>query len=494
MFLKKNKTKHDDPDNWAENGLVHFEKFGETLTPNMRALRMTMTISDVLLSMGVAANSVVSKALDITDVYCKSPVHIDVSANVLMLSQLRGIEKEPLTLIRPVATRNVNYMTIQSVQSLIHKIREGKLSLRKAEAELEQILANPIAYPWWVVMVGNAGIAAGISLMFTYSWRVVLVTFAVGLMVDRLLAFFAKRAMPLFFRQIAAAAFVTIAAAVISQLGRNGVHFFADMNPTLIVVGGIIMLLAGLLIVGAIQDAIEEYYVTASARILKVMMLTVGIVIGTTIGLYAARKFGLDITVSPDPLRLSAVHLQLLGAGIASGAYALSTQTPFRAIGWAGLVGVIALVASYYAGEFGVADIAARGIAAAAVGMIALIIARIWHTPSAGIIAAGIIPLAPGLAMYNGLAQFVNYPPGDANFTRGLGTLFTAVAIALAVGAGATFGSMVARPLRQKLARQRNISPFTGFMSRQLGLGRKSVPTFKGIGQTLFRTRRKKNL
>ena len=60
---------------------VDIEKIDETLTPNMRALRLVMNMSDHLLSMGTPANSVVHMALGVTDTYCKRKVHIDVSFN-----------------------------------------------------------------------------------------------------------------------------------------------------------------------------------------------------------------------------------------------------------------------------------------------------------------------------------------------------------------------------------------------------------------------------
>jgi len=444
------------------------EKFGENLTPNLRALRLAMTASDVLLSMGVSANSVVSKALDITETYCQRPVHIDINANVLMLSQLRGIDKEPLTLIRPVALREVNYMTVQSVQRLIYEIRSGQFSLDEAEAELEKVLQKPAKYPWWLIMIGNAGIATGVSLMFTKSWEVVLTTFVIGMMVDRLLALLVRNAIPAFFRQIAAAAFATFMAAIIALLAKNGATFFADANPTLIVVGGIIMLVAGLVIVGAIQDAIEEYYVSATARIMKVGMLTTGIVVGILIGLYTARKLGFGIAVSADPLTLNGLDFQIAGAGIAAAAYALATHTRIKAVLWAGLIGGSALAVMYSAREYDISVVPASGVAAILIGLMGALLSRLWQTPSSGIIAAGIVPLVPGLALYNGLMQLVNYPPGDPFFARGLGTLFTALATAIAIAAGASFGSMIGRPLHQKIAHNRNMVPFRDFMRKQL--------------------------
>lgn len=418
--------------------------------------------------MGVPANSVVSKALDITDTYCERSVHIDVSSNLIMLSQLRGTEREPLTLIRPVPERVINNMTIQSLQHLIYEIRNGKLDLAAAEEQLEKILKKPRAYPKWVIMMGNAGIATGVSVMFTNNWRIVVLTFLIALMVDRLLYYLYRKGVPPFFRQVAASTFVTLAAAMTFFFAKNGVEFFENMNPTLIVVGGIIMLVSGLAIVGAIQDAIEEFYLTATSRILKVGMLTAGIVIGILIGLYTARKLGIGIAVSPDPLQVNSLPFQIIGGVVVASCYAIATQTHVRAVAIVGMVAGGSLVITHFAREFGISPVPASGIAAAFVGLVAVWLSRFWRTPSSGIIAAGIIPLVPGLALYNGLMQLINYPPGDPLFYRGVGTLFTALAIAISIAGGASFGSMLGRPIHQKTTHRRNFLPFAHFMKRQL--------------------------
>ena len=57
----------------------HLEKIDESLTPNMRALRLAMTIAEQRLSMGVVARDVVRMAQGITRTYCRRPVHVDVS-------------------------------------------------------------------------------------------------------------------------------------------------------------------------------------------------------------------------------------------------------------------------------------------------------------------------------------------------------------------------------------------------------------------------------
>lgn len=454
--------------------IVPVEKIGETLTPNLRALRLAMTVSDLLLSMGVPANSVVSKALDITEAYCERPVHIDISYNIIMVSQVRGVKYEPLTLIRPVASREINNMTIQIVQQLVYEIRTGKHTLAEAEEALDQIMTHPITYPKWLPRAANAFIAPAVVLMFSTDWRAITLSYIIALLVDYLLLKLSSRNIAPFFHQVAASAFVTLAAAVIAWLGRQDIQFFANLNPTLIVVGGIIMLVAGLAIVGAVQDAIEEYYLTATARILRVILLTAGIVMGILVGLYTARKLNIGIAVSPDPLSLTSLKFQIIGgAGIAA-AYALATQTRIRAILWAGLIGGGALTIMYEARILDVSVIPATGIAAAFVGCVASLFSRLWRTPSSGIIAAGIVPLVPGLSLYTGLMQLVNYPPGSPLFFRGVGTMFTVIGTALAIAAGASFGSMLGRPLHRHITRTRNLTPFVTFMRRQIRADSKS--------------------
>ena len=76
------------------------EKIDDSLTPNMRALRLTMTIAEQLLSMGVVAHDVVRLSLGITETYCRRPVHMDVCYTLITISQDRGVDREPLTMIR----------------------------------------------------------------------------------------------------------------------------------------------------------------------------------------------------------------------------------------------------------------------------------------------------------------------------------------------------------------------------------------------------------
>lgn len=462
------KTKVNAPDASIASAFSSSQDASTTLTPNLRALRLAMTASDQLLSMGVPANNVVSKTLDITEAYCDRPVYINISSNLITLSQPRGVKDEPLTLIRPVAMRGINNMTVQAVQKLIYEIRTGKRKLPEAEEELERILTHPRKYPAWVTPIANASIAPAAVLMFTTRPRVVILSFVIALVVDRLLAFIAARQVAPFFRQVIAAAFITVMTAVIAWLAKENVSFFEGMDPTLIVVGGIMLLVSGLAFVGAIQDAIEEYYLTAAARLTHAVMLTSGIVVGILVGLYVARKIGIGIAVSPDPLQLTELNFQVAGAALLAGVYALSVHTRLIAVLWAGLLGGAGIMVMYASLRLDISIVPASGVAAFLVGLASTLFSRRLRTTSTSIISASILPLVPGLMLYTAIMQLTSYPPSHPLFFRGVGTVSAVIGTALAIAAGASFGSMLGRPLHQRITHARNTLPFTTFMRKQI--------------------------
>lgn len=440
---------------------IEIEKINENLTPNMRALRLTMNIADQLLSMGIAANDVVHNALAITNTYCSRKVHIDISFTLLTISQDRGIDREPLTLIRTVVPRTTNYQTVQQLQELAKLIRSRRITLDGAEKRLENILSKPKQHSRWITYLAGGGISAGISILYTGSLTIILLNFLIGFFTSWILDKLGRVGIPSFFVQAIAAGGITVVAALLTWLVHYNTSFasIAYINPTLVVISGIVLLVAGMMIVSALQDAIDEYYLTASARILKVIMLTGGIVLGVAIGLYIAKKIGIAFATTPDQLALTSITYQYTGAAITAASFALGNHSRLRGIILAGMVGM----AGYYCANlfinYGIETIPAYGIAAWLIGFTATIFSRMWRIPSMSTISAGIIPLVPGISLYNGLMQIVQNPPGTEFFDQGLSVLFRAFMIAITIAAGASFGNILGRPMRRKLVKLHNQLP-----------------------------------
>jgi uncharacterized membrane protein YjjP (DUF1212 family) len=435
------------------------ERFGETITPNMRALRLSMTVADYLVAMGVAASDVTEVCLNITDRYCERKVSIEIIATVLMFSQDRGNEREPLTLIRSLHPRPVNSALIQDIEDIADEIHDGKLTLDNAEERLETLLAKPTTYPQWVLSIGSASISAGIGALLSGSLLIIMLSFLVGGVISYMLIFLTKIRMPAFFIQVIAATIATLVAAFVTWLGNHGVTQLAGLDPNLIIIGGIIMLVAGLAIVSAVEDAIDEYYITANARILRVVMLTAGIIFGVVAGLYIAKNLGVNMTVNTDRELYDAIGWQYVGAVVIAAGYALSVNTRISGIVLSGLIGAGGW-ATYSLAAPVFTPIVGSFMAAAVVGAGAALLARWLRTPATTMITAGIIALVPGLSLFNGLmVLIIGTENAGASLDSGTLILLNALLLALAIAAGASFGNLVARPVRRTLIRAQNALP-----------------------------------
>ena len=437
------------------------EKAGENLTPNMRALRLTMGVATQLLSMGASASSVAHNALGITRTYCTRPVHVDVSYTIITISQDRGSEREPLTLVRSAVMREANYQTIQRLQRLAKYIRTKHLTLAEAEKEYDHILATQKDHPNWVRHVSSGGIAAGISILYSGSAPIIALTFVIGMLISWGTNRLYKYGMSAFFVQALAALFATLMATGLTWAMNSGyIDFLPYINPTLIIISGIVLLVAGMMIVSALQDAIDEYYLTASARLLKVVMLTGGIVMGVAAGLYVAQRLDISFATTPDRLALSTTSYQYIGAALVAAMFALSNHARIVAALLAAGIGAFGYYCSLLGVAAGLGIIPSYGLAAAVIGFAATILSRVWQIPSMAIVSAGIIPLVPGLSLYNGLMHVIQNPTWTLQFDEGVSMLVRALMIAVTIAAGATFGAMIGRPMRRKALQIHNQLPF----------------------------------
>lgn len=430
--------------------IYDIDKIDESLTPNMRALRLTMLISEQLLTMGVAVKDVVNMARGITETYCKRRVHMDISYTLITISQDRGIDREPLTMIRTITLDDANYQTIQALQSLAIGIRDNHIPLRQAEQQVEQILSKPSHHSRWAICTAGGIVGAGVVVLYDGTLLMTGLSFMMGFLATGALRWLAKIGMPIFYSQTIVAFLITILAALTAWLNT---FLSLEINTTLLVIGGIVLLVAGMMIVGAFQDAIDEYYITANAKLLKVMMATGGIVVGVLTGLYIATKFGVSFPTTPDRLTLADSQTQYIGAVMIAAAFAARNHSRWMGMLMAGGVGMFGWWISRIIMNLGFGAIEASAAAATAIGLLAISISRLWKFPSLAIIAAGIVPLVPGLSLYNGLMGIVIHPPNDPYFLTALTTLAQAVMIGLAVAAGASLGNAIGRPLRRKVSK-----------------------------------------
>ena len=102
-----------------------------------------------------------------------------------------------------------------------------------------------------------------------------------------------------------------------------------DVDPSLVVTANIIMLLAGIGFMGALQDALSGFYVTAGARLTEALLATAGIIAGVSGGLTVADVAGVEIDrLSLGTTGWESVTMMAVGAAICAAALRVRVVRP----------------------------------------------------------------------------------------------------------------------------------------------------------------------
>jgi uncharacterized membrane protein YjjP (DUF1212 family) len=420
----------------------------------MPVLDLAMSVGERLLVSGMSANDVVVQMLRVTRAYGLSSVHVDLTYTSIGVTHHRGPTRRPLSMVRIVQPVVVDYSKAREISQLLTRIEDG-LGIDEARDAYDEIFWAPPPYSPWIALLGSGGIAAGVSLTFSTSLLLALIAFVTASIAERCLRWLHARRVPPFFGQAAVAGGMTMVAAGVHELGRAGVAPFDDMDPTLIVVGGIVMLLAGVMIVGAVQDAIDQFYVTASARLLEVVMRTGGIVAGILVAIRVLEIWDVSFVVVNNPGSLAPLWAQFIGAGLISLSFAVYCFADVTTVALTALVGLVGYGAYAALEDAGSTEVVSNTTAALAVGALATLLVRGTDAPGFGMESGALLPLVPGLALLNGLLDMMGREPGNPTIVAGGRSLFLALLVALGIAAGATLGTYLGRPVNDQLRRLR---------------------------------------
>lgn len=418
---------------------------------------LALRIGEAQLACGAGAADVTATMLGVAEAYGLSQCEVDVIFTSITVCCRRGVEASPVTTTRVVRFRSADYTRLAALDQLVLQILRSELTADEAYRKLEAVLSSTHAYPRWVATVGWAGMAASLAVMigismgffdrdfefFGAGFGLAVVAAAVTALVDRIGRVLNRRSLPYFFQQVVGAGVVTTV-----TMGLYGV-LPGEVSPALVLAAGLTVLLSGLSVVGAAQDAITGFYVTAAGRAFEVALMTTGLVVGVVLALQVGDKLQVDITppafLSPD---LDDLMYQVPAAALAATFFALASYAPPRALLGAGLGGLTSF------GVYGLATVASLGPTASAglgaivVGFVGRLVSRRLRLPPLVMAVAGIAPLLPGLTTYRGLLELtVQDDPA------GLLTLFSAAGIGLALAAGVVLGEFLAQPVRLGLGR-----------------------------------------
>jgi uncharacterized membrane protein YjjP (DUF1212 family) len=408
---------------------------------------LAMRVGETLLSTGASASDVVATVLRLTDAYNLRSVHVDVSFTSISVSYHRGPDADPMTVMRGIKVRSTDLSRLEHLQSLVRDIAAERVEVDEARTRFHALIEAPHPYRRWVVTAALATVAAAATALLGGTWFIMVVSFVTTGAVDRVQRWLSRRGIAAFFTQIAGGAIPTVVAVVLLVAISAGLPGLERVSPSLVVASGIVVLLAGLSVVGSAQDAIDGYYVTAGARGFEVLVLTLGIVVGIGVVLALAHRAGVPMQFSVTSQLSDSSMVQVLSAMVISGAFAVSAYAGVRAAFYSTLTGGLGWLAFLGATHVGMGSAAASACAALVAGFLSQLVASRLQVPALALTTAGIVPLLPGFAVYQGLFQIVRSDPG-VGLSPGLATMLGAAGIGMGLAAGVSMGTYLARPLR----------------------------------------------
>lgn len=411
-------------------------------------LDLTIRLAEVMLSSGSGTADVVATAQDVAQAFQLTDCVVDVFVTTIFVSALPTADSPPVTIVRSVHARSTDYSRLAELDDLVGRITSGGVSVEEAHTAMDELSERPHPYPRWLATAGWAGFALGIAMLLGGTWLTWILAAVISVLIDRVGRLLNRRGTPSFFQQAAGAFIATLVA--------TAAFLFAGLGPTALVATGIVMLLAGMTLVGSVQDALTGYMVTALARLGDVVFLTLGIVVGILAGLQVASLAGVQIELHVDateyfvlPTTPVETALAVSGAALAGACLTIASYSRPRSVLTAALAAGLAELMLIGLGRIGVGQVVATGTAAAGVGLLATLVSIRRQAPALVTATAGITPMLPGMAVFRSVFYFAV----ERDVAAGTAQALAAAATALAIGAGVVMGELLGSPLRFRAGR-----------------------------------------
>ncbi|MFC5203123.1 threonine/serine exporter family protein [Streptomyces kaempferi] len=406
-------------------------------------LGLALDVGELLLADGQGTEDVEAAMLTVARAYGLAGCEPQVTFTMISISHRASPDAGAMILDRTVWRRASNYTRLSATYTLVTQVAEDRLDLEAARRRLTAIRRRAAPYPSRPVSLVAGTLAASATLLVgggadakaALTFCAAFVASSIG---DRLAATFHDRGVPEFYQYAVAAAPASAMGVVLALAG-------AGLRGSQVITGGLFALLPGRALVAAVQDGLTGFYLTAAARLVELLYLITGVILGVLAVLPVGEL--LDATLRPeDPLeRSSAPALQLIAAAGLSLSLAVLLQTPRHTLLFATLNGAAAWsVFGVLTRQADMSPIAATGIAAATAALFAHTASRQQRLQPLPHISAALGPLLPGSLTYTGVLAFIQGRPAD-----GLGDLSRAAALALALALGVSIGGEITRQLRR---------------------------------------------
>ena len=176
------------------------------------------------------------------------------------------------------------------------------------------------------------------------------------------------------------------------------------------IAAGLVVLLAGLSLVGSVGDVISGAPVTAAGRFFELVMLTGATIAGVALVLHLANRFGAPfVAISAyAPPALAEMPARVAFGAASAAAFALACYAERSAAMAAAFGGAAGTIAFLLAQGAGLGAVVASFVAAVLIGLVGRLMERRNLAPPLVVSITGIVPLLPGLSLLHGIYAILN--------------------------------------------------------------------------------------
>ncbi|CAB0757676.1 amino acid transporter [Corynebacterium diphtheriae] len=419
-------------------------------------LEIAARIGEILIVAGTTNSDASRQVSAVTESFGLWNCHVDMTSNrIRLFANVSDDRRNPVAVVRIITPAAQNFRKLILVDRLIRDIHSGKASPINAETRLDAIDRSKDPMGLFGFVASFAVMSGAVALLLGGDIPVALISTLAGGTIMWMSAKLGDLGLPIFFQNTAGGIFVAILATVAYKWG---LFFGLQLRPSMIIATSIIVMVAGLTLVQAIQNGVTAAPISGTARLFDAIIITAGIVAGIAIGASLAAALGYPlppVETLPVP-NLASQTVRVIGSTLASAAFARSCYADWPSVVISGVTAMMGSSLFYFVlVPTGVNDITATATTAVIIGLVGGLLGRRYQIPPLVISIAGITPLLPGSAIYRGLFGLLN-----EQILVGFSNLTYAFAAATALSAGVVFGEWIARRLRRppSLAHYRKVA------------------------------------
>ncbi len=395
-------------------------------------LTLALQAGNLLLVNGAETEQVETSMERVASAYGLPSCQANVTLTSLAVSLNHSDLAYPITIMQRVRRRTLNYTMVAAIFSLIGRLEDGKLNLAAAQAEIEALATHPRSYPHWLRPLAWAGTSAASAVLLGAQPLEATLAFLIVLPAVYLKQFLEMPEVPALFADLPVAALITAVTLIVAHTG-------VPIRTTVVIAGSLFMLLPGSAIVASAQDIIAGNLLSSAARGMEGFLTGAAVAAGVGLALDLTLRQGASTLSATTAMPGGPLLWQLVAALFASMCFGVACQIPRFTIIAAGLIGscgwLTYLLVIQLSGSK--SPFIATFLAALAVGIASRIAARLQRTSASLYTLPGILPLLPGLTIYQGMLAIAT-----GQTVTGLILLVLALVIGGVIAAGTAFSSL----------------------------------------------------